>query len=120
MMMATTTNLMIWRRWRSPFQKWTAGAAVLDFTVEEWKSLNRLMEANAAEMSKFAAADNNKNNTRALGMENGMIGGKYDEGEVKVIAEDKSNTFNMCLFYRITQPQHVGRPNQAQATLPMM
>ena len=52
------------------------------FTVEEWESLNRLMEANAAEMSKFAAADNNKNNTGASEMENGIIGGKYDKGEV--------------------------------------
>ena len=40
------------------------------------------MEADAAEMSKFAEADNNKNNTGASGMENGMIGGKYDEGAV--------------------------------------
>ena len=40
------------------------------------------MEADAAEMSKFAAEDNNKNNTGALGMENGMIGGKYDKGAV--------------------------------------
>ena len=40
------------------------------------------MEANAAEMSEFAAADNNKNNTRALEMENGMIGGEYDKGAV--------------------------------------
>ena len=55
MMTATTTNSMIWRLWRSSFQKWTAVAAVLDFTVEEWESLNRLMEANAAEMSEFAA-----------------------------------------------------------------
>ena len=82
MMTATTMNSMIWRQRRSSFQKWTAGAAVLDFTVEEWESLNRLMEADAAEMSKFAAADNNKNNTGALGMENGMIGGEYDEGAV--------------------------------------
>ena len=40
------------------------------------------MEANAAEMSKFAVADNNENNTGAPGMENGMIGGKYDKGAV--------------------------------------
>jgi hypothetical protein len=40
------------------------------------------MEANAAEMSKFAAADINKNNTGASGMENGMIGGEYDKGAV--------------------------------------
>ena len=44
--------------------------------------MNRLMEANAEEMSKFAAANNNKYNTGALGMENGMIGGKYDKGAV--------------------------------------
>ena len=82
MMTATMTNLMIWQQWRSSFQKWTAIAAVLDFTVNEWDSLNRLMEADAAEMSKFAAADNNKDNTGASGMENGMIGGEYDEGAV--------------------------------------
>ena len=40
------------------------------------------MEANAAEMSKFAGADNDKNNTGELGMENGMIGGEYDKGAV--------------------------------------
>ena len=82
LMTATTTNLMIWQQWRSSFQKWTAGAAVLDFTVEEWESLYRLMEANAAEMSKFAVADNNKNNTGTSEMENRMIGGDYDEGAV--------------------------------------
>ena len=40
------------------------------------------MEADAAEISKFAAADNNKNNTGASEMENGTIGGEYDERAV--------------------------------------
>ena len=68
----TMADTMIWQ-WRSLFQKWTAAAAVLDFTDEEWESLKRLGEADATEISKVAVADDNNNNTGALGMENGTI-----------------------------------------------
>ena len=42
--------------------------------------MKRLRDAYATDMSKVAVADDDYNNTVALGMENRMIGGKYDEG----------------------------------------
>ena len=56
-------------------QKRTAVAAVLDFTNEEWESFKALREADGAEMSKGATADNNDNYTGALGRGNKTIGG---------------------------------------------
>jgi hypothetical protein len=66
--------------WYAVVQKRTAVAAVLDFFDKEWESLKRLRDAYATDMSKVAVADDNDNNTGALGMENRMIGGEYDEG----------------------------------------
>ncbi len=65
-----------------PIQKRTAVAAVLHFTNKEWESLKRLRDADATERRKGATADDNYNNTGVLGMENGTIGGKHDEGAV--------------------------------------
>ena len=63
-------------------QKRTAVAAVLDFSVEEWESLKRLMEADGAEMSEGATADDNGNCSGALGTGNETAGGTIDEGAV--------------------------------------
>jgi hypothetical protein len=63
-------------------QKRTAVAAVLDFADKEWESLKALREADGAEMSKGATADDNDNYTGALGTGTKMIGGKIDKGAV--------------------------------------
>jgi hypothetical protein len=63
-------------------QKRTAVAAVLDFTNKEWESLKRLRDADATERREGATASDNYNNTGVQGMENGTIGGEYDEGAV--------------------------------------
>ena len=63
-------------------QKRTAVAAVLDFSVEEWESLKRLMEADGAEMSEGTTADDNGNCSGALGTGNETAGGTIDEGAV--------------------------------------
>jgi hypothetical protein len=64
------------------FKKRNAFAAVLDFTDNDWEVLTVLKEADAAERSQVAVANDIDNNTWALGMVNGTIGGKYKEGEL--------------------------------------
>jgi hypothetical protein len=61
-------------------KKRNAVAAILDFTDEEWESLKALKEANAAEMSQAAVANDIDNNSGALGMKNKTIGGTIDKG----------------------------------------
>jgi hypothetical protein len=53
-------------------------AAVLNFTEEEWESLKKLKEEDAAEMDKRVVMDNHENNTGALGTEKGTTGSEYN------------------------------------------
>ncbi len=54
-------------------------AAVLNFSAEEWESLNALREADAAEMNQTVVANESDNNSGALVMENKTIGGESDK-----------------------------------------
>ena len=56
--------------------------AVLDFTDKEWESLKALREADRAEMSTGATADDNGNYTGALGTGNEKTGGTIYKGAV--------------------------------------
>jgi hypothetical protein len=70
--------------WYAAVQKRNAVTAILDFTItdKEWKSLKALEEADAAEMSQAAVANDIDNNSGALGTENKTMGGTIDEGMV--------------------------------------
>jgi hypothetical protein len=54
---------------------------------------------------------------RVLGVGNGANWGDIIVEAVYIRSSNKSNTFSMCLFYSITCPGHMGRPNQAEAKL---
>ena len=63
-------------------QKRTAVAAVLNFTDKEWESLKALKEADAAERSQVAIANEFSHIIGELGTENETAGGTIDKGAV--------------------------------------
>jgi len=63
-------------------QKRNAVAAVLDFTGEEWETLERLNEEYMVDEMVDTATGNVNNNDGALGTENGATGDDYNKGAV--------------------------------------
>ena len=63
-------------------QKRTAASSILDFTDEEWESCKALKEADAAERSQAAMANEIDNIIGASGTKNEETGGTVEEGAV--------------------------------------
>ncbi len=76
-------------RYAAP-QKMNVVAAVLNFTEEEWESLKKLKEEDAAEMDKRVVMDNHENNTGALGTEKGTTGSEYNQALFYILVVEKS------------------------------
>ena len=66
-------------------QKRNSASAILDFTNEEWESLNALKEVNAAEKSQGVMANEINDIIWALGTENKTTRGAINKGAVYIM-----------------------------------